>query len=101
MSDEVRFTDVSGMAWCAREIAATRITFGDEVVEERAAHLRFEPMQDGSGPPRLIWIYPADWRSLPPPELEELLEEAEPVTDEHANADASEELRRHLDDLST
>ena len=101
MTDEVRFTDSHGVPWMAREVPASRITFGDELVEERPAHLRFEPLADGAGPPRTGRHYPQDWHALPAVELETLLEEAEPVVAEHANADADAELRRHLSDLST
>ena len=101
MTEEVRFTDSQGVPWTAREVPASRITFGDELVEERAAHLRFEPLADGAGPPRTARGYPDDWHTLPPAELETLLEEAEPLVAEHRNTDADAELRRHLSDLST
>lgn len=101
MPDEVRITDSTGAPWTAREIPASRIEFGDELVEERAAHLRFEPLGDRARPPRTGRRYPADWRTLPHDELVELLEEAEPASPEPRAGSENRELRRHLDELST
>ena len=101
MPDDVRITDRAGVSWSAREIPGSHLEFNDEVVEQHATCLRFEPMQDPACPARVAWRYPRQWRSLPREALVGLLDEAQPVARVQARCMDDAELRRHLDELST
>ena len=101
MPDDVRITDRAGVSWWAREIPGLHVEFNDEVVEEHATYLRFEPLQDVASPARVARRYPREWRSLPREALVGLLDEAQPVARVHARCMEDAELRRHLDELST
>ncbi|HEU4565791.1 MAG TPA: hypothetical protein VFS05_14120 [Gemmatimonadaceae bacterium] len=92
------FTDSRGLAWTVYEVPASRIVFGDMVVDERAAHLTFEHRASGGRVCRQLRRYPADWRERPGVELEVLCNEAGPPPH---GASGERALRGHLDDLST
>ena len=101
MPDDVRITDHAGVSWSAREIPGAHLEFNDEMVEEHAAYLRFEPQHDAACPARAAWRYPREWRSLPREALVGLLDAAQPVSRVNARCMDDAELRRHLDELST
>ena len=103
MSDIRYFTDSRGLAWAVYELPAIRVVFGEDVAEERPAHLTFEHTGGGRTICRHLRQYPANWRDLPNQELEVLCNEAGPMPYRGRGArDPSEAaVRGHLEDLST
>ena len=98
MKEAVRFTDAEGLAWTVYEVPGREIVFGDELVERSSAHLTFELDARFGTILKRLREYPHNWRDLSPADLDELCTRAGPTL---AGAGDSEEIRRHIDEVST
>ena len=100
MPTEVMFTDAHGLTWTVYEVPASRIEFGDRVVERSLSHLTFETVVSSRTIVKRLDDYPADWPRLREAELEDLCLRAGPTPRLGGPAE-SEATRRSIDQAGT
>ena len=99
MPETRRFTDPSGQDWSAVELPLQRVEFQDEPLETQRGCLIFECGSEAGLRQRRLGRYPEDWHALSAEQLAELCDEAEERA--AGTVHDGEEVRRHIDELST